>query len=178
MAEVTYKFLSVADPNDAFSDEGNVTDTNEDNFAVDNVGKNSVGPYLIGDANNCPGTNLGSITKVEALFKVGTDTGRETSMVPLMSVLFGGTTASGEYSGDFASDGNPANYTIDITNISGSPSSWGWTDIQNLDLRARGDNNATNNNINFRIYTFKVRVTYIIPVSDDKGQKAMMGINF
>lgn len=178
MAEVTYKYTSVSDPNSQWTSEANVTDVDETNYAYDTVSKNSVGSNIIGTVNECDGTDLGTITKVEMLFKVGTEVGEESYMDGLLAALYNGTTEGTTYITDFPTDGNPVTYSVDITNETNAPATWTWSDVQNLDMQTKGDNNASSNDISYRCYVLWVRVTYTPDVEDKSGANAMMGFNF
>lgn len=177
MAEVTYKYTAVTDVSSAWTSEANVTDADETNYAYDLVDKNSTGGLLIGTANTCPGTDLGTITKVEMIMDVGCESGEASYMDGLIAPLFGGTLDGDTRTADLLIGATPEKFTYDITTDTNAPGTWTWSDIQDLDLQTRGDNNASSNDIYYYCYVMWVRVTYT-PAPTGANKNILTGFNF
>lgn len=114
-----------SDPDPGY-EPSKITDGDEDTFG--DTYTNALTQLL--DGNTCSGTNLGTITKVEIRPKLYTNYGGIT-FVP----VFSGTTEGDSY--NFPDDNvNTPTYktSIDITNDTQAPSTWSWSDVQNLDL--------------------------------------------
>jgi hypothetical protein len=143
----TYFFTAYNSSN--FTDPASAVDTSLVTYS-DKTGLGSA--YLQVSANECDGTNLGEIKKVEILartmmwndpdylyvypiFSVGNGTNQNVSASPATAVV---------------------DFTFDITNDTNAPSTWSWTDIQNLDLYFNGIVNYGG----VRIYAGRVKVTY------------------
>ena len=91
-------------------------------------------------SNTCPGTDLGAINKVEIRAHASADLADEDDDIILRPV-FGGTQDGDNHQVDIiAYAGNPPaspqydwSAWIDITNDTNAPSTWTWSDVQNLD---------------------------------------------
>ncbi len=107
------------------------------------------------DGNTCPGTNLGTITKVE-LRTYGKYTGSQHDII--LVPVFGGSSDGDEYS--FATP-RFAMFSewFDITNDDNAPATWNWNHIVTLDCKVIAENNPGGS---FTLYCsiVQIRVTY------------------
>lgn len=106
--------------------------------------------------NTCPGTDLGTISKVELRVYGYGDGGDRIDLHPFFGGIDGGTQGD-EYQLTMPSSADWSSYA-DITNDSNAPSPWTWADIEDLDCNCEYDPVGKGN----AIYAAKVeiRVTY------------------
>lgn len=117
--------------------------------------------YVTLTGNTCPGTNLGTITRVTIAY-LGSSNVTSTSDIYQRFVLyFNGTTAGSTYdqsNSDFHPEASPGwSHEFDITDGAHAPSTWSWSDVRNLDLRwitRRPDTGRLNT------YAVRITVTY------------------
>ncbi|RLF77369.1 hypothetical protein DRN38_08425, partial [Thermococci archaeon] len=114
------------DTNEAWpNNPGNMVDGISTTFA----NAENVGTYVqLLNNNTCPGTNLGTIEKVE-LRCYGDDS--DDVQATYLRPVFNGTTDGNNYTMDISPE-KWSNWT-DITNDPNAPSTWTWDDIVNLD---------------------------------------------
>jgi hypothetical protein len=94
------------------------------------------GNTQLNNSNTCPGTDLGTIHKVELRVHGGAESGAEDDDIILRPV-FGGSADGDDHQVDMAAyttEGKQWSAWVDITNDTNAPSSWTWTDVQNLDV--------------------------------------------
>ena len=123
MAEVTYYFNSRTIS--WWTDPGNMVDGNIETFAS----ITQTGDYAILDGNTCPGTDLGTISKVE-LRVHGYGDGDD--RIDLRA-YFGGVNQGDEHQLTMPASAGWSAYA-EITNDTNSPTPWDWSDVVALDL--------------------------------------------
>ena len=109
--------------------------------------------------NTCDGTNLGTISKVELRIHCTTYLTQfemQTGEIKLRPVFGGSSDGDNHNVGNV--DDNWSDY-IDITNDTNAPSTWTWSDIQNLDC----DVDGIFYNIFLLASKVEIRVTYYSP---------------
>ncbi|MGC9361099.1 MAG: hypothetical protein ACP5G7_12155, partial [Anaerolineae bacterium] len=122
MSTVTYYFNAYGA--EQWTDPGNMTDGLLTSYAS-TASKTQV--QLL-NANDCPGTDLGSISAVELRVYAYGD-GDDTI---LLRPVFGGSADGNDHSVTPGTSGAWSAYQ-DITNDPNAPGSWGWSDVQGLD---------------------------------------------
>ena len=107
------------------------------------------------DGNNCSGSYLGEISKVE-IRASGYYSGTKRDI--FLRPVFGGTTDGMDYRYETSNFGLAWSPWFDITNDPYAPQSWTWTDVDNLDCDVEVGPGA----LEFTLYCSKVemRVTY------------------
>lgn len=126
MATVTYYFNAYSSA--TLSSPGNLIDGALSTYAS----SSSNGANEVLSGNTCPGTNLGTISKVEVR-GYGYKTGNQTVVFRLVPKFSG---SNGDNHDHYLSASAAWSSYFDITNDSNAPSSWTWSDIENLDLTA------------------------------------------
>lgn len=111
------------------------------------------------DANNCSSTDLGDISKVEVRYHAYKNGNARTIRAEVVPIFSGGNGDTHDPGNVVPGSSATADYIswIDITSDTNAPSTWSWTDVQNLDM-----NVITQRPNNGRIYVsnVEVRVTY------------------
>ena len=129
-----------------------------DNILTNYASTDSDGAIQLVNGNNCPGTDLGTISNVEIRVYAYGDGLEHIDLVP----VFGGTT-DGDTHHTTSGSGPPGTWGVyqDITNDTNHPSPWTWAAIQTLDCKVSYHKIAKAN----MMYCAKVqiRVTYSIP---------------
>jgi uncharacterized delta-60 repeat protein len=116
--------------------------------------------------NTCPGTDLGTITKVELRVHGGANLNPPTEEDDdiILRPVFGGTIDGTDYQVDMPASGGVGapnkdwSVWVDITNDSNAPSTWGWSDVQNLDCDVV--HKQVNNLENMLAGKVEIRVAY------------------
>ena len=125
MADVTYYFNSYDVGTAWTTNPENMVDGDVDTFA----GWEASTVEQLNDGNTCPGTNLGTITKVELrLFGKISGGASQFWLTPAFSGGDGDVHNLGSisFSGDWSS-------WEDITSDTNAPGSWSWSDVSSLD---------------------------------------------
>lgn len=132
MATVSYYFDAYDGSNNWTTNPANMVDGDTGTFASTTT---RLTDYQDNTGNTCPGTNLGTITKVElrAYGYYQTSGGVNLRLIP----RFGGSSNGDNH--DLAL-GTSAAWTswTDITTDTNAPGSWAWSDVDNLDVRVAG----------------------------------------
>lgn len=132
MATVTYYFDAYSGTDNWTTNPANMVDGNTGTFASTTT---RLTDYQDNTGNTCPGTDLGTITKVElrAYGYYQTSGGVNLRLIP----RFGGSSNGDNH--DLAL-GTSAAWTswADITADTNAPGSWAWSDVDNLDVRVAG----------------------------------------
>lgn len=125
-----------------------------DNLLTTYAFTSSDGDVQMLTVNNCPGTNLGTISKVEIRLYAYGDGNDRIDVKPYFGITGGDTYQTTPGTGP---PGTWGNY-IDITTDTNAPSPWTWNDISSLNAQAIKENVAKGN----AMYCAKVeiRVTY------------------
>jgi len=121
---------------------------------------------MTGNSNDCIGTNLGDITKVEIRVHGKTSGGVNVGPLTITPLIQDTTSTPTTVTGL----GIVATYSdfIDITSYSGAPSNWIWSTVQNLDVIIEGTIDDSTSDI--YISYIEVKVTYDeIDTSDSLG---------
>jgi hypothetical protein len=151
-ATVTYYFNGY-DPAQAWPrDPGYMVDADEDSEArTDWLTASDV--TQLNNTNTCPGTNLGTITKVEMRAMIDV---YGTGYIYITPVFTGGTGTTRPFQNTYRSWTN----WFEITSDPNAPGvgSWTWADVVNLDTTVRGVDPA---NQDERCYKIEIRVTYL-----------------
>ncbi len=113
-------------------------------------------------SNTCPGTNLGTITKVE--IRASGHRAQINNVAMYLQPEFTG--GSGDQH-DLLSNNIP-NYTftvdwsdwMEITNDTNAPGTWTWSDVQSMDMTVYGEINDNGPGAQQRIAKIEIRVTY------------------
>ena len=165
---VTYYFNSSNagnwDGDSGSSPMANVVDGNQATFGSDN----NITGYVYTNGNTCPGTNLGTITKVELRVHHYNNYGIPSNallktLVPRLVPYFGGSSPGGGHNdpaGDYRLPSAWGSY-FNITSDVNAPGTWSWSDVQDLDCRIEIDRPDGKG----RLWVSKVeiRVTYASP---------------
>jgi len=133
---------------------------NDNNTCAASIGEHRT--CFILDNNTCDGTNLGNISKVELIARVGGTTGDSSSWIWIIYSLI--PTFKGI-------NGNKHNFTwnyskrkiwvsCDITNDSNAPTMWMWGNVSNLNCELWDWEHHKEENMCGRGYRVGVRVTY------------------
>jgi len=105
------------------SDPSYMTDADEDTTSY----TSSDGDMHRCDSNNCPGTDLGTISKVELRGKLQGDGDDKCYLRPLFGIL------SGDEHTIIPGTSLAWSDWQDVTNDSNAPSPWGWADVKGMD---------------------------------------------
>jgi len=157
----TYNYTAGTDNGD-WSDEANAWDGDTSTYASVTCNNNTSDDWIKGTANNTP-TSGSAIQKVEvgvSINQSGYFTGSNYDHCVIIPV-FNGSTNGSNY--DIYTTTTQEDKFVDITNDSNAPSTWSWSDVNNLDFLIYyndGSSSYTNQNV----YEMYVRVTYL---SDD-----------
>ena len=147
MSEVPYYFNSKS--TSVWSDSAYMIDDILTNYAYTEV---DLATEIL-NGNNCPGTNLGTISKVEMrVYGIG-DGDDHVDLIP----VFGGITDGAEYCTTPATGAGWSLY-VDITNDLEAPSPWTWADIVALDTKVKFYKIAKANVM--KVSKVQIRVTY------------------
>ncbi len=103
--------------------------------------------------NQCIGTNLGTITKVEILAKTESGNAADDNYV---KANYGGAGTYGDNNDVSTATATPTEFAFDITTDTNAPSPWTWADVQNLDIYFNGTVAVSG----LYVYYGKIRVTY------------------
>ncbi len=161
--QVTYYFNSY--------DNGEAWATNP-SYMVDGNGNNYASTTIDGDielcdGNNCSGSDLGVISKVELRICAYYSGGQRNI---LLRPVFGGSTDGLNIRYTPPGSGGVWSPWFDITNDPSAPGTWTWSDVDNLDCDVEVENDPFG--LPFTMYSSKVdiRVTYTVnnpPVVSD-----------
>lgn len=122
MAEITYYYDSATV---GWDDPENLVDNDLGTYAT----QNQDGWAIIADGNTCPGTDLGTISKVELRVYAYGDENDQIDIRPRFD------TSWGNYH-DTIPGVNPAwGSYIEITTDLNAPSPWAWADVQTVDVQ-------------------------------------------
>ena len=154
--QVTYHFDSY--------DNNEVWATNPgcmvDGDATDYASTSSNGDVELCNGNNCSGTNLGTISKVELRVSSYCSSGqRDTILQP----VFGGTIDGVEYRYETSITADSWSQWFDITYDPFAPQSWGWTEIDILDCDVEAENIPMGQPFTLKCSKIEIRVTYTPP---------------
>jgi len=131
--------------------DGDLETSSTPTFVIVDVQRNTV--------SECDGTDLGTISKVEigGYCSGGVAVGETYDVI--LTPVFNGTTSGDTYTENPTRDyvGDKEWVYVDITNDGDAPSTWTWTDVQNLDMEVRNFGTVDNQ---FEVYETTVRVTY------------------
>jgi prepilin-type N-terminal cleavage/methylation domain-containing protein len=157
-ATATYQFNAFNNngsyDNNSGYEVAKIVDGNDNTYGRDDNNNH----YVTLTGNTCAGTNLGTITRVTIAYRGTSDKNSISKIYQRFVPYFGGSTAGGTYNqadSDFHAEGSPDwSQEFDITNGVNAPSTWSWSDVQNLDLRwiTRRPNSG-------RLNTYAVRIT-------------------
>lgn len=150
MAQVIYEYTAYTDATDYNITPAYLVDLND---ATKGAATAGVGAKVVNFCTNqCIGTNLGTITKVEILVKAESLNVADTNNV---KANYGGAGTYGNNNNISTPTTTPTEFVFDITADTNAPSPWTWADIQNLDLYFNGDAVTAG----FGVYYGKLRVT-------------------
>ena len=151
MAEVIYEYTAYTDATDYNSNPAYIVDLDDNTFGAATAGN---GVKIINlNTNQCVGTNLGTITKVEILAKTAS---YDANAINNVKANYGGVGTYGDNKSVTTAPQTPTEYVFDITADTNAPSPWTWTDVQNLDLYFNGSTWESKPDI----YYGKLRITY------------------
>lgn len=148
MTDATYYFNSWA-PSCYWSDCDNMIDNSLTTYAYTSGDGNT--ELLSG--NNCSGTDLGAITKVEIRAYAYGDGNDRIDLTP----TFSGAVGDEHQTTPGVSPGSWGPYQ-DITSDTNHPSPWTWSAVQGLDCKVEKDTVAKGNQMNCA--KVEIRVTY------------------
>lgn len=111
------------------------------------------------NTNTCPGTDLGTITKVE-IRAYGQEAQTGNVSLYLQPVFSGGNGDTHDLLPDFSFGSNVWSQWFDITSDTNAPGTWSWSDVQNLDMTVYGEQNESGPGSVQRIGKIDIRVTY------------------
>lgn len=156
MATVQYQFTSGT--NDGGFDEASGFETTKIWDSDDGTAgsDNNNGHYFTVTGNDCPGTDLGTITGVSIAI-LWANNSTIANITFKVQPLFGGSSAGDEHTEtvDVGTVGSQEwSSEHDITNDTNAPSTWTWADVQNLDLIATTVRASTG-----KWYPFAIRIT-------------------
>lgn len=160
MATATYYFN--ARNNNGSFDEGAGLETS---LIVDgNLGTcgadNNNGHYVTLTGNDCPGTNLGTISSVTCAV-LWANNSTLANIKFTLTPYFGGSSAGDNHqpTADVGAAGSEAwSDAFNITSDTNAPSPWSWTDVQNLDCRLTTVRGTTGQ---WKPYSVRIVVTYV-----------------
>jgi hypothetical protein len=150
--QVTYYFNSKSSSEEWASNPSKMVDGNTEFYAS----TTSNGDIELCNGNDCSGTDVGTISKVELrVYSYHSGDQRDTILRP----VFGGTTDGSEYRYITVMFGMWSQW-FDITNDMYAPQSWTWTEIDNLDCDVIAEDDPLGQQ--FTLYCSKVemRITY------------------
>ncbi len=151
---VIYEYTAITAGHDYLNNPGYIYDLNDATYGAAASGLGAKIANL--PTNQCVGTSLGTITKVEILAKSEQLNQADENNV---KANYGGAGTYGDNHSIKTANGTPTEFAFDITADTNAPSPWTWADVQNLDLYFNGtlSQNA------LRLYYGKIRVTYTLP---------------
>ena len=151
MAEVIYEYTAYIDATDYNVNPTHLVDLDDDTYGLASAG---VGAKIVNfSVNQCDGTDLGTITKVEILTKAHSQNSGDDNFV---KANYGGAAVYGDNNDISTVGGVTEEFAFDITTDTNAPSPWAWSDIQDLDIYFNGTVTASG----LRVYYGKIRVTY------------------
>jgi len=136
MATQTYYFNSYDSENSNWSDPANMVDGSTSTYSGAYSGEES---NLL-DSNSCPGTDLGTIIKVEIRIYGYTESDGGNVPYPIITPVFSGGNGDGHTITDLP-DWSSADWSsyADITSDTNAPGDWSWSDVQNMDMYVVAD---------------------------------------
>ena len=171
---VNYQFTNWDVNSNWDSSPDNLVDLSTTTFGQDNED----GDYLNLNDNNCPGTDLGTITNVEiSVYFKNNYSSANKSVVPRLIPYFNGSNA-GDTHNDAVGDYSTAAWStwFEITSDANAPGTWTWSDVQNLDCRVE---TYRPNNGNLSVAKIRIRVTYSVapPINDECADAITLTVN-
>ena len=145
MAEITYYYDSATT---GWDDPENLVDNDLGTYATQDRDSWAI----IADGNTCPGTDLGTISKIEVRVYGYGDGDDQIDIRPRFDTLWGGYH-------DTTPGVNPAwGSYIEITTDPNAPSPWNWSDLQTVDVQLTYDKVSKGNVMHAA--KVEIRVTY------------------